>query len=305
MPAAVFRKPEAEGRYFLSQAASVGFRSALGVWRDRAGLTVTAFLPVCLALLISFTQARQTPTIYASFFLVVAALWMGMTLTVREIVNERKLYVRDRLAGLTPGAFLCGRFAVFAAVGCLQAMILLFMTDVMSAFLVWWGMGRQAGLPSFLPVFSIMILPCVAMGGVLLGFIVSTLAATEQTAVSCLPLLLLPQVLVSRVAAGFGGDTWSARDPNPFISIDRIGEFLRGVFFGDDPLLHRAWDLIMFIISQPLFTRPGTAALDLLRQFGVGRASGGEFILLATLLFVHLLVWVFVFRRKEKTWTIR
>jgi ABC-type multidrug transport system ATPase subunit len=300
-PAAVFKRPEAEGRYFLSQVLSVAHRSTLGIWRDRTGLAVTAFLPIFLALLISFTQARQSMTTFASFFLVVAALWMGMTLTVREIVNERKLYVRDRLAGLTPEAFLCGKLAVFVAAACLQALVLHCITRVLLSLLVSWNMAHQTAYSIFLPAPTVVVLPCVAAGGVLLGFIVSTLAATEQTAVSCLPLLLLPQVLMSRVAAGFGNETWDT--PNPFTSINRIPEFLSKLFSGESGFLNDVWNLAMFIASQPLFTRPGTSALDNVEKIGL--AFGGELVVLATLLFVHLVVWALVFGMKEKSWTIR
>lgn len=322
-PAAVFKRPEAEGRYLLSQATSVALRSAIGIWRDRAGLAVTVFLPVCLSLLIAFTQAKQPETVYASFFLVVAALWMGMTLTVREIVNERKLYVRDRLAGLTPWAFLCGKLAVFAAACCIQALILFCLTRFLDTLLIRLDVGHQtARVDGFLPFFSFVVLPCVAIGGALMGFIVSTLATTEQTAVSCLPLLLLPQVLVSRVAASFANVQWGER--NPFVPmfnakdyllrlvgeyeyVEKAGEFVEK-WKGFKDAVDYLWELLMFIISQPFFTRSGTAALDLMqpKQFGkYGWMFSGELLMLGALLFIYLVAWVYVFGRNEKTWTIR
>lgn len=300
-PAMAMKKPEAQGRYLLSQTMSVVLRTAICIFRDRGGLVVTVFLPIGLAFLISFTQARQSSTTFASFFLVIAALWMGMTLTVREIVNERKLYVRDRLAGLRPAAFVCGKIVIFAVVGIIQALTLHWLTWIAVSFMANHDIANAAAFKGFLPPSSMAILPCVSVGGALLGLIVSTLVASEQTAVSFLPLLLLPQVLISRVATGSGGASWGANS-NPFIPVINVAEFWNYTREGSNTIVH-CWERFVFAISQLLVSRPGTSSLDLMN--GGLKGASWEFVMLMLLLLAHLLVWIVIFRWREKRWSIR
>lgn len=58
----------------------------------KRGLTISLILSILLAFLIACTQYKQRDSVFASFFRAVSSLWLGMTLSVREIVKERKLY---------------------------------------------------------------------------------------------------------------------------------------------------------------------------------------------------------------------
>src|SRR5437588_5526795 len=86
------------GRERIFQQARVVFdRTMLGLKRDKMATFMALAQPPILAILTALAGIHQPKSIGVIFFLVVCAVWLGMTLTVREVVRERKLYIRDRV----------------------------------------------------------------------------------------------------------------------------------------------------------------------------------------------------------------
>lgn len=307
-PAARIRRsagvPDEPGR-LKPQILTVMKRTALCAWRDRGGTVITFGLPVLLAFLIVFTQYKQRDSLFASFFLAVSALWLGMTLSVREVVKERKLYIRDRLAGLLPSAFLAGKTAYFAAAALAQTILLYGTTKILLWMYLAMEYASKPGFKGSYPVTGLGVLFLVGFGGVLLGLIVSTVSNTEQMAVGTLPLLLLPQVLLSRVAT-MAELPWDDIE-SPFLMLSRLSQALSS--FGDS-FFGSFRDALLFLFSFPLFTRSGTAALDLFSKSASRRSEWFgdavfETLFLVLLAAAALVAFIVVFMRLEKNWTIR
>src|SRR5437588_12912792 len=87
--------------------------------------------PPILAILTALAGINQPKSVGVIFFLVVCAIWLGMTLTVRAVVRERKLYIRDRLAGMHPLAYLLGKMAFAGSIVLLQGTILWFLIKIL------------------------------------------------------------------------------------------------------------------------------------------------------------------------------
>jgi ABC-type multidrug transport system ATPase subunit len=289
----------------VAQGLTIFKRSAICAYRDHGGSFITVALPVTLAVLIIFTQYRQPDSVFASFFLVVSALWLGMTLSVREIVKERKLFVRDRLAGMSPGSFLFGKGIYFIALSCAQSLLLYGLAKALLLVLSSLGLVNVSGFKSAYPMAGLVVIGLVGLGGVLLGLLVSTVSDSEQMAVGTLPMLLLPQVLLSRIAVCAAKD-WD--DPtSPFIMLSRLGDAVRE---GGEGFMGSMRDLFVFVLSLPLFTRSGTAGLDLFSKSVASRTDwlGGavvETMLLGLLVIVLSIAFAFVFFIFEKRWNIR
>jgi len=81
--------------------------------------------PLVLALLVGVTQYHVDSLAPILFFAIVVAIWLGLNNSARDLVRERRLYVRDRLAGLRPGAYIGAKLAVHVLVGSAQLLILL------------------------------------------------------------------------------------------------------------------------------------------------------------------------------------
>ncbi len=122
--------------------------------------------------------------IHASLFLMgAAAFWFGCSNVAREIVSERAIYLRERRTGLRIGAYLASIFTYqfgLAAVQTLLITTILWSTVNFSAsFLAFWG-----------------VLQLIAGCGISLGLLVSASSKTEVTAISMIPILLLPQLML-------------------------------------------------------------------------------------------------------------
>ncbi len=289
---------------FLTQAAVVWWRAAIGLFRDLGSFLFAFIQPPIFAVLIAFSQPAYAPSSYVHFFSVMAALWLGMTVTVREIVRERKLYARDRLAGLRPSAYLGGK--LFFALTVTMVQVALLYTGIRLFATSWVDSFSAKSIHDVPALLGYCLLVAVEFGGCILGFILSTLAKTERTAVALLPLVLLPQVVLSRVTYGDGAKPWSY--PSPYCPIARTLDSYRKAYRMEHPnhAKHKDSKLLLSLGSLPMLTRPGTAALDMLAGVKISQRRRGwifwEDIYLVSLLVLYGLAFVAAFYWREKSW---
>ena len=271
-------------------------RTLTGLWRDPVARGLVLVQPLILAFLGLLTQGGQRSPVFVHFFLVVSAIWLGMTLTIREIVRERRLYARDRNAGLAPGAYLFGKLAFASLVVAVQAALL-----VGAARLLMPWMVENPNIRHYLlaetPLGMLFLgLLLTGLGGAVIGLTVSTLSRTQRTAVGLLPLLLLPQAFISRVSCGDGLLTWD-KEGTPFVRAADIPKMV-----GNGTIDVR--DAALLVASLPLLSRFGTAAVDMLNVSSSTSDAALEWLLLILLLLLHLLVLLAIFRRRQEHWRL-
>ena len=121
----------------------------------------------------------------ALFMLGAASMWFGCTNVARELVGDRPVFLRERMVGLSPTAYLLSVFTVQLALAALQTLILAAIT---------WPLVGLAGA-SFLPAWG--LLTATAAFGLGMGLLCSSLARSEVAAISAIPLILLPQLMFS------------------------------------------------------------------------------------------------------------
>lgn len=178
--------------------------------RDRAALTLQVLQPLVVgAVLMATFHGLEWPVVansdltlsdplfasqaaglqasnkaHAIVFLIAATtFWLGCSNVARELVAERAVFRRERMAGLSVGAYLCANFLVQALAGCAQVGIL---------FALGWAPELHASFPEAAGLGVLTL-----ASGIGVGMWVSSLARTEVTAISSLPLLLLPQLLLA------------------------------------------------------------------------------------------------------------
>jgi hypothetical protein len=160
--------------------------------------------PVLIAFLINLSQFRPGGNRQLDLtltFAVVAAIWLGLNNTAREIVRDRAVYVRERRSVLNPESYLLGKVTLFAAIGLAQLALLI-------AWLRWCNFLDPEQTPEVhkalaqLPLDRLLlVLWLTYLSAMLLGLLISSLARTEEVAVAFLPLVILPQLLLSGVAS--------------------------------------------------------------------------------------------------------
>ena len=139
---------------------------------------VIAFI---LSLIVSGTVS-DAKTLFIS---AIIAVWFGGNSAIREIVAEGPIYRRERLVNLKIPSYLGSKFAVLG--GITVAQCLLFVGTLV-------GFGR---LDSEDAVAVAATLCLTAFGGVGLGLLSSAVVNSMEKAMSVLPLILIPQLLLS------------------------------------------------------------------------------------------------------------
>lgn len=147
-------------------------------------LVLLAQAPLIAALIVLVWQGAR-PDGRLELFLCLAALWLGCMNACREIVKERALYRRERMVFLNLHPYLLSKSFVLAGLGAVQAASLL------------WIVHRWVGLPgSKALLFGALWLGTLV--GSQLGLVVSAVVRSPDAAVGLVPLVVLPQILLSR-----------------------------------------------------------------------------------------------------------
>jgi len=140
-----------------------------------------------------FLQDDITPTL---FVLIASAVWFGCSNVAREIVGERAVFRRERMGRLRPGPYLLSKLVVQAGLIAVQVGLML---GMLVPFV-----PLQGG---FLPLFGVaMLAGCSSMA---VGFLVSAISRTELQSIQLVPLVILPQVMLSGILLPVAGESAS------------------------------------------------------------------------------------------------
>lgn len=131
------------------------------------------------------------------FVFTCAAIWIGLSTSLQEIVKEWAIYMRERLVNLGLFPYLGSKLLILGGLALLQT--LLMVAAILIGFknpqpeLIPWPIG--VGISTFLTLFTSMSL----------GLLVSALVKNSSQANSSLPLLLLPQIIFAGVLFSMEG----------------------------------------------------------------------------------------------------
>jgi ABC transport system ATP-binding/permease protein len=167
-----------------------------------------------------------------------AALWVGLSTSLQEIVKESAIYLRERLVNLGLFSYLGSKLLVLGGLGVFQS---IFMTiAILLCFaspdnhLISWPLG--AGITCFLTLFTCMSL----------GLMVSAMVKNSTQANSALPLLLIPQIIFSGVLFDMEGagkviswlmlSSWSVRAFSSLVDVNSMVPELPEPIPGIEPI---------------------------------------------------------------------
>lgn len=125
------------------------------------------------------------------FIFTCAALWVGLSSSLQEIVKESAIYLRERLVNLGLFAYLGSKLAILSGLAILQSILIAIVVLVCfkspEPELISWVLGLL--ITTFLTL----------VASISLGLFVSAFVKNISQANSALPLLLLPQIIFSGV----------------------------------------------------------------------------------------------------------
>ena len=134
------------------------------------------------------------------FMLAIVAIWFGTSNSVREISKEVDIYQRERLAGLGIVPYLLSKVGILGLLCLLQTAVLLLIVTART------GLPPPSAGLFFSPLVELYIGCALAgLAGLSMGLCVSTFASNPDKAISAVPLVLLPQILLGGVIFNLSG----------------------------------------------------------------------------------------------------
>ncbi len=157
----------------------------LADWKGTGLLLLQAPLLAGLAVMVWGNLGRATSSLY--FVMTLSMLWVGCMDGCREIVKERSLFLREKMAGLNLAAYLYSKVRVLGLLACVQAFTysIIIYNYVDTRVAVGW---------------IVIAMMATTFCGVCLGLLISAVVKRSDYAVGLVPLVIIPQILFSEFA---------------------------------------------------------------------------------------------------------
>jgi ABC-type multidrug transport system ATPase subunit/pSer/pThr/pTyr-binding forkhead associated (FHA) protein len=150
--------------------------------RNTALLLAQAPVVALLLALITGDAVNDSRTL---FIAAVISIWFGANNAVREVVAEAPVYIRERMVNLKIPSYALSKFAVLSALALIQCVLFV-------AILVAFGRFRGGDF-----LLLTLVLYLTSLGGISMALFFSSLVSSADKAMTVLPLILIPQLLLS------------------------------------------------------------------------------------------------------------
>lgn len=137
-----------------------------------------------VALLLAIIVGDSVNSSQTLFITAIVSIWFGANNAIREIVSEAAIYSRERLVNLKIPSYVFSKFAVLSGIALLQCVLFV---GILA------GMGRLR-VEDFFSITLVLYLTSIA--GISTGLFFSALVSSTEKAMSVLPLILIPQLLL-------------------------------------------------------------------------------------------------------------
>ena len=124
------------------------------------------------------------------FMAVIVALFMGLTLSAEEIIKDRKILKREKFLNLSKASYLGAKIAILLAISAIQTLSFVVIGNYVLEI-----KGMNLGMW--------MVLFATAAFANLLGLNISSAFKTAVTVYILIPILLIPQIILSGVIVKF------------------------------------------------------------------------------------------------------
>ena len=126
------------------------------------------------------------------FLLAISSFWFGCNNAAKEVVKERTIFTRECDFNLLSSSYFVSKLVVLCSFSFIQTLILYGLTKVFCG-----PPGNPAG--------QLAVLLALAAAGTTLGLLISTLASSEEMAITLSPMAIIPQIILSGTIAPLSG----------------------------------------------------------------------------------------------------
>ncbi|KNX36564.1 FHA domain-containing protein [Luteipulveratus halotolerans] len=184
-----------------SQLSTLARRHLRVILADRGYAAFMLLLPMVLAVLTMVVpgknglgmpippQLRTTEAMQLLVVLIVGAIFMGTAASVRELVGERAIFLREKAVGLSPQAYLWGKLTIFGLLTLVQSIIMVLLVMLAKP-------GPADALLFGSPTAEIVI-TCwfTAFAAVALGLLMSSFVKTSEQVMPLLVVSVMAQLV--------------------------------------------------------------------------------------------------------------
>lgn len=158
--------------------------------RDKVSTSILLLQAPIIAFFISLVFNRSDEKVQAIFIMVIAAIWLGCSNAVREIVSEQAIYKRERMVNLSIFYYLFSKIIVLTLLCLIQCLILVLIVSQSLDF-----SGNITAL------FFILLLTSIA--SLSIGLLISSLVKTNEAAMGLVPIVLIPKIILGGLISKF------------------------------------------------------------------------------------------------------
>jgi ABC-type multidrug transport system ATPase subunit len=153
------------------------------VYSDIVKEVVEATLPSSLELPKSLKSGNPA----VIFLMAIAAIWFGMSNSAKEIVGETSIFYRERMYNLKIRTYLISKWIILMLISFIQ--LILFLALLKLSY-----KSDLVAIPE-----TLLFLIFLSSGSILFGLCLSAFSKTVNVAMSYLPIVLMPQIILSGV----------------------------------------------------------------------------------------------------------
>lgn len=175
-------------------------RSMISKFRNNGTIYTVALEPPLLALLVGMTLRASAEGRYSFdsglhmpvylFLMVTIGMFLGLTNSATEILRDSALLRRERNCRSGIALYVSGKFLTLSLLALLQCAVFVavggWLLDIHGMFLIHWGW-----------------MSLTALCGSAIALLLSSLVKSERTALSAVPLILVPQILLAGALVSF------------------------------------------------------------------------------------------------------
>ncbi len=171
------------------------------LFKDRLNLFILIAQAPVLALMTFIVTDANRPRDFLYCVVAIVAVWFGTSVSAREIVRERPIYIRERMFNLGVLPYLFWKLTVLGIIVAIQCSLMFIPLKLLDLVGVMSMPGELFGIPQF---WAMLLTAAV---GISVGLFVSAIVRTQEMATSIVPLILIPQLLFSGLAGVPNGAT--------------------------------------------------------------------------------------------------
>ncbi len=175
----------AERRFGFHQWLALTRRHLENKLQDTRSTALLFVQPVVIAILLALVAQGTMNDAKTLFITAIISIWFGANNTIREIVAEAPIYLRERAVNLKIPSYVFSKFTVFSVIGLAQCALFI-------GLLI--GFGRLS-LSDAGTLLVIVYLTTIC--GTAMGLLISAIVKSSEKALGALPLILIPQLLLS------------------------------------------------------------------------------------------------------------